>query len=96
VTAKAGMHALAKAMALEFGPSGITANTVAPGIIDTVRDLTQYPDIDHVMKVRLPSVPVRRIGTGDDIAQACMYLCSDAAGFVTGQLMHVNGGEFMY
>jgi len=96
VTAKAGMHALAKAMALEFGPSGITANTVAPGIIDTVRDMRQYPDFDKIMNERLPAVPARRIGTGNDIAQACLYLCSDAAGFVTGQLLHVNGGEYMY
>ena len=96
VTAKAGMHALAKAISLEFAPFGITANTVAPGLMDTVRDMRQYPDFEHMMTQRLPKVPARRLGTGLDVAQACLYLCSDAAGFVTGQLLHVNGGEFMY
>jgi 3-oxoacyl-[acyl-carrier protein] reductase len=96
VSAKAGMHALAKAIALEFGPYGITANTVAPGLMDTVRNMSDYPDFDYMMTQRLPAIPARRIGTGGDIANACLYLCSDGAGFVTGQLLQVNGGEFMY
>ena len=94
--AKAGMHALAKVIALEFGPYGITANTVAPGLMDTVRNMSDYPDFDYMMTQRLPAIPARRIGTGGDIARACLYLCSDGAGFVTGQLLQVNGGEFMY
>jgi 3-oxoacyl-[acyl-carrier protein] reductase len=96
VAAKAGMHALAKVIALEFGPYGITANTVAPGLMDTVRNMSDYPDFDYMMTQRLPAIPARRIGTGGDIANACLYLCSDGAGFVTGQLLQVNGGEFMY
>jgi 3-oxoacyl-[acyl-carrier protein] reductase len=96
VAAKAGMHALAKVIALEFGPYGITANTIAPGLMDTVRNMSDYPDFDYMMTQRLPAIPARRIGTGGDIARACLYLCSDGAGFVTGQLLHVNGGEFMF
>jgi 3-oxoacyl-[acyl-carrier protein] reductase len=95
VTCKAGVYALAKAIALEFGPYGITANTIAPGIIDTSRDLAHYPDLEHMNKVRRDAMPVRRLGHTDDIAGACLYLCSEAGGFMTGQVLHVNGGEFM-
>lgn len=101
VTAKAGVFALAKAIACEFGPLGITANAVAPGIVDTTRDLTHYPDIandaaEHSFAARKAAMPLRRFGHVDDIAAACSYLCSDAGGFMTGQIMHVNGGEFMF
>jgi 3-oxoacyl-[acyl-carrier protein] reductase len=95
VTCKAGVFALAKAIALEFGPYGITANTIAPGIIDTTRDAAHYPDLEHMNQVRRKAMPVRRLGHTDDIAGACLYLCSEAGGFVTGQVLHVNGGEFM-
>lgn len=95
VTCKAGVFALAKAIALEFGPYGITANTIAPGIIDTTRDAAHYPDLEHMNQVRSKAMPVRRLGRTDDIAGACLYLCSEAGGFITGQVLHVNGGEFM-
>ena len=97
VTCKAGVFALAKAIALEFGPYGITANTVAPGIIDTVRDPAD--DLDRKRERRRESrrqaLPVRRLGRVEEVAAACLYLCSERAGFVTGQVLHVNGGEFM-
>ena len=95
VACKAGIHALAKAIALEFGPFGITANTVAPGIIDTSRDPKNYPDWDQVVETRVAAMPVRRIGTVEDISNACVYLATDAGSFVTGQVLHLNGGEFM-
>jgi NAD(P)-dependent dehydrogenase (short-subunit alcohol dehydrogenase family) len=94
LAAKAGMHGLAKAIAREFGPDGITANTVAPGAIDTVRDWSQYP---HVSQERtLAEIPLHRRGHVDEIAGACLYLASDAGGFVSGQVIHVNGGHYMY
>ena len=96
VTCKAGVFALAKAIAVEFGPFGITANAIAPGIVETTRDPVHYPDADSEHESRRQAMPVRRLGTTDDIAQACLYLCSEAGGFVTGQVMHVNGGEFMF
>lgn len=96
VTAKAGLHAFAKAIALEFGEHGVTANTVAPGLLDTSRDLDQYPDYANMVKKRVANMPARRIGEVEDIAEACSFLVSDRAGFITGQLLHVNGGEFMY
>src|SRR5262245_56094055 len=95
ITCKAGVYAMAKAIAIEFGPFGITANTVSPGLIDTTRDWTQYPQFRNGYGERLKEIPVRRVGQVDEIAAACTYLASDAAGFVTGQVLHVNGGDMM-
>ena len=95
ITCKAGVYAMAKALALEFGPFGITANTVSPGLIDTTRDWTQYPQFRNGYGERIKEIPVRRAGHVDEIAAACAYLASDAAGFVTGQVIHVNGGDVM-
>ena len=95
ITCKAGVYAMAKALAIEFGPFGITANTVAPGVIDTTRDLTQYPQFRDGYGERVKSIPVRRVGHVEEIAAACCYLAGDAGGFVTGQVIHVNGGDVM-
>lgn len=95
ITCKAGVYAMAKALAIEFGQFGITANTVSPGLIDTTRDWTQYPQFRNGYGERVKEIPVRRVGHVDEIAAACMYLASDAAGFVTGQVIHVNGGDVM-
>ena len=95
VVCKAGVFALAKALAVEFGPLGITANAIAPGIIETTRDMAHYPDFAVEYAQRREAMPVRRLGRVDDVADACLYLCSEAGGFVTGQVLHVNGGEFI-
>jgi 3-oxoacyl-[acyl-carrier protein] reductase len=95
VTCKAGLHGLAMALAREFGPDGITANTVVPGAIDTERDWSQYthlPTKDEISK----AIPVRRFGSPVEIAAACTYLSSGGGGFVSGQAIHVNGGHYMY
>jgi len=96
VTCKAAGFALAKAIAIEFGDKGITANAVAPGIIETARDPVHYPNFEKEYEARRQAMPVRRLGKTEDIAAACSYLCSEAGGFVTGQILHVNGGEFMF
>lgn len=96
VTCKAGVFALAKAIAVEFGEYGITANAVAPGIVETSRDPAQYPDASDGFEARRQALPLRRLGEVEDIAGACTYLCSKAGGYVTGQILHVNGGEFMF
>lgn len=96
VTCKAGTFALAKAIAVEFGEFGITANTVAPGIVETSRDAAHYPDAADGFAARKQAMPLRRLGDVGDIAGACSYLCSKAGGYVTGQILHVNGGEFMF
>ncbi len=94
VTCKAGVFALSKAIAVEFGPFGITANTIAPGVIDTTRDLTQYPHFRDGYGEKIKEIPVRRVGHVDEIADACTYLAG--AGFVTGQVLHINGGDGMF
>jgi NAD(P)-dependent dehydrogenase (short-subunit alcohol dehydrogenase family) len=94
VVCKAGLHALAKCIGQEFGSSGITANTVAPGWIDTERDWSQYPNVNYEEEVK--KIAVRRIGTVTDIAAACVYLASDAGGYISGQVIHANGGWHMF
>ncbi|QJD59897.1 SDR family oxidoreductase [Pseudomonas sp. gcc21] len=94
IACKAGMHGFTKALAREFGPSGITVNTVVPGAINTERDWSQYPNTD--VEKKKATIPVRRWGEVEDIAEGCLYLCTDGAGFVNGQALHLNGGEFMF
>jgi NAD(P)-dependent dehydrogenase (short-subunit alcohol dehydrogenase family) len=94
VTAKAGMHGLTKAIAREYGVYGITSNTVAPGAIRTVRDAAQYAhvNVEHVMA----RLAIKHPGESEDIAEACLYLAGESGRYVTGQVIHVNGGEFMF
>ena len=94
IVCKSGMHAFAKAIAVEFGEFGITANTVSPGSLNTTRDWSQYPP--NWVEMRKAQIPVKRLGTADEIAAACLYLAAEDAGFVTGQVIHVNGGQYMY
>jgi len=94
IACKAGMHGFTKALAREFGPYGITSNTVVPGAINTERDWSQYPNTD--IEKKRQEIPVRRWGEVEDLAQACLYLCGPDSGFVNGQAIHVNGGEFMF
>jgi NAD(P)-dependent dehydrogenase (short-subunit alcohol dehydrogenase family) len=91
---KAGVHALSKAIGIEFAADGITANTVSPGSIETTRDWSQYPE--NWREMRLAQIPMHRIGRVDDIAMACVYLAGDSGAFISGQVIHVNGGQFMY
>jgi len=95
ITAKAGLHALAKAIAVEFGEFNITANTVAPGKMDTLRDERHYPNYKALWAKAVETMPLRRLGTAEDAAQVCLFLASPDS-WVTGQLIHLNGGESMY
>jgi len=95
VTAKAGLHALAKAIAVEFGEYGITANTIAPGKMDTVRDEANYPGYRELWAEAVKKMPMRRLGTADDVADVCLFLAHEHS-YLTGQLIHLNGGESMY
>ncbi len=94
VTAKAGMHGLTKAIAREYGVYGVTSNTVAPGAIATKRDPAQYKHV-NIASV-LERLAIKHPGDPDDIAEACLYLAGESGNFVTGQVIHVNGGEFMF
>jgi len=96
VASKNAMHGLAKAIALEYGPEGITANSVAPGWIDTQREAAWYPELTKTLAHIEATLPLRQLGSVDDVAGACLYLASDLGRWVTGQMLHVNGGEFMF
>jgi 2-hydroxycyclohexanecarboxyl-CoA dehydrogenase len=95
VAAKSAVNGLTKALALELGPDGITVNAVPPGFIDTPmlrraeeRDLLGGTVADHIQRT-----PVRRVGTPEDIAATCAFLVSEEAGYITGQIIGVNGGR---
>ncbi|MGL4804726.1 MAG: 3-oxoacyl-[acyl-carrier-protein] reductase [Bacteroidales bacterium] len=89
---KAGMIGLAKSIAKELGSRGIRANSIAPGFI--VTDMTHQLS-DDVRKQWESSIPMRRGGTPEDVANTCVYLASDLSSYVTGQTIHVCGGMNM-
>src|SRR5690606_868777 len=91
---KAGLHALSKGITVEFARFGITANTIAPGVVDTERDWTQYPDRSN--RDWAAAVPTRRRVRTGEIAAACAFLAGGDAASISGQVIHVNGGEFMF
>lgn len=89
---KAGMIALAKSVAQEVGSRGIRANAIAPGYIETAMTAALPED---VRKDWIAKIPLRRGGTPDDIADVATFLASDMAGYVTGQVIQVDGGMNM-
>jgi len=89
---KAGMIGFTKALAQEVAARGVTANCVAPGFIES--PMTDALS-DQQKEMTLARIPAGRLGSGADIAAACVYLASDEAGYVTGQTLHVNGGMAM-
>jgi 3-oxoacyl-[acyl-carrier protein] reductase len=94
--AKAGLQGFTKTLAIELGQFGITANAVAPGFIAT--DMTAATaarlgiGFEDFQKAAAASIPVRRVGTPDDVAHVISFLVSDGAGFVSGQVIYVAGG----
>ncbi|MEM1410847.1 MAG: 3-oxoacyl-ACP reductase FabG [Pseudomonadota bacterium] len=90
--AKAGMVGFSKSMAREVASRNITVNVVAPGFIDTdmTRELTE-----EQRETLMRDIPLGRLGTPEDIAEAVVYLASSAGGYLTGQTLHVNGGMVM-
>jgi len=86
---KAAVIGLTKALAKELGPSGITVNCVAPGVIDTQMNAHLGPD---TLAELAGETPLGRIGTPGEAAKAIAFLCSPEAGFITGQVLGVNGG----
>jgi 3-oxoacyl-[acyl-carrier protein] reductase len=90
--AKAGLIGFSKALALEVGSRGITVNTVSPGFIQT--DMTNVltdEQRDGLFKL----IPMQRLGQVEDVAAAVLFLISEAANYITGQTLHVNGGMYM-
>ena len=94
VAAKSAVNGLTKSLALEYGPAGITVNAVPPGFIDTpmLRNAEARGRIRDV-QATIDATPVRRMGRPEDIAAACAFLISEEAGYITGQILGVNGGR---
>lgn len=94
VAAKSAVNGLTKTLALEYGPRGITVNAVAPGFIDTpmMRGAANRGFVGDI-DTAIAATPVRRIGRPQDIAAACAFLASEEAGYITGQIVGVNGGR---
>jgi 3-oxoacyl-[acyl-carrier protein] reductase len=89
---KAGVGGFTRALAKELGSRNITVNTVAPGFIDT--DMTK--DLPEVSKeAMLTQIPLARLGAPEEIAAVVCFLAGDAAGYITGETIHVNGGMHM-
>jgi NAD(P)-dependent dehydrogenase (short-subunit alcohol dehydrogenase family) len=95
VASKAGVIGFTKALALELGPKGITVNTIPPGFIDTpmLRASERQGFLGKGVEHIASQVPVRRAGRPEDIAAACAFLVRDEAGYITGQVVGVNGGR---
>jgi 3-oxoacyl-[acyl-carrier protein] reductase len=88
---KAGLHALMACLAAELGPHGITANVIAPGFLDTARiDVLRDP---KRWEQRLSSIPIKRPGTVEEVADLVRYLCGPSARWISGDVMLINGGE---
>jgi len=93
---KGGVIALTKSLAVEFARQGITVNTIPPSLVDTpmarqAEAAGDFPGVDVIA----PMVPLGRAGTPADIAAACSFLCSDGGGYITGQVIGVNGGMYI-
>ena len=96
VASKSGMVGLTKSLALEFGPKGITVNTIPPGFIDTPMS-RRNEELGRLgpggMADAARRTPVRRAGLPADFAAACSFLCREESGYITGQVIGVNGGR---
>jgi len=90
--AKAGMVGFGKSLARELGPRGITVNTVAPGFIES--DMTDALSDDQRASIT-SGIALGRLGSPDDVAEACLFLASDKAAYITGHTLSVNGGMHM-
>jgi NAD(P)-dependent dehydrogenase (short-subunit alcohol dehydrogenase family) len=95
VSSKSAVNGLTKSLALELGPRGITVNAVPPGFIDTpmLRKAESRHLLGGTVEDHIQRTPVRRVGRPEDIAAACAFLISEEAGYITGQILGVNGGR---
>ena len=93
-SSKGAVVTMTRSMAQEFGPFGITVNNIPPGsVMGTIMSEANRDKFQIPSEVLLATLPVRRMGEPEDIANACAWLCNDASGYVTGQTIGVNGGR---
>ena len=88
-TAKAGLIGMTKALAKELGPSGITVNAIAPGLIET--DMNKCLSIEDLEAIK-DETPLMRIGMPSEVASAALFLAGEGASFITGEVLNVSGG----
>ncbi len=89
---KAGMIAMSKSLAIEYAKKNITINCVSPGFIET--NMTDQIN-DEIKKNLMSRIPMSRLGSGEDVSNSVVFLASDAASYITGETIHVNGGMYM-
>jgi NAD(P)-dependent dehydrogenase (short-subunit alcohol dehydrogenase family) len=96
MTTKSGITGLARGLAYDFAACGVTVNTIVPGVISTERTRRLVDEVKNSgTEVRgLAMPPVGRLTEPDEIASAVAFLCSDDAGSITGQNLHINGGVY--
>ena len=93
-SSKGAVVTMTRSMAQEFGPWGITVNNIPPGsVMGTIMSEANREKFQIPTEVLLQTIPVRRMGEPDDIANACAWLCDERSGYVTGQTIGVNGGR---
>lgn len=92
---KAGLLGFAKSIAREVAAAGVTSNVLCPGVIDTARSREILDGHGNMREALLRAIPARRLGESAEVASAVGYLCTPAAGYLTGQVLSVNGGITM-
>ena len=90
---KGAVVSLARQLAVEWGPRGIRTNVVVPGVIDT--PMTTILNHREGLKQVVSTIPLGRLGTADEVAQVCLFLTSDAASFMNGAIVPVDGGQLV-
>lgn len=91
--AKAGVDSLTKTLALEWGPEGIRVNAVSPGPVDDTEGTRRLTPTPELRRAVMDTIPLRRYATRDEIAALVLFLCSSAAGYITGAVVVSDGGQ---
>jgi NAD(P)-dependent dehydrogenase (short-subunit alcohol dehydrogenase family) len=91
--AKAGVDMLTRTLAMEWGPQGVRVNSIAPGAVDETEGMSRLVPTPEIRKMVTNAIPLRRFATKDEIADLALFLCSDAAQYITGTVIVCDGGQ---
>lgn len=92
-SAKAGVIGLTRSLSKELGKHNINVNAIAPGLIETDA-LRNHPKFEKIKEIQKKNTPIQRVGSTEDVANAVLFFASDAASYISGDLLHVSGGRF--